>query len=138
MNSLAPVKAVASFIDLDSDDIPWEALPDPDRFYMICKPVGLKKKVGSIILTDSTVDNQQWTHGMVRILKAGPAVYVGKRYADMGLLPEDAPKVGDIVYIQPRQPMRFKVDGELYLMVQDDAVIGRVPKEHAHRIAFDI
>jgi hypothetical protein len=141
IRDLDPFAAVRPYVDLLDKDgkdlaIPLEALPYPERFNLIVKPVGIKRKVGSIILADQTVDAQQWTHGTAVVCKVGPSVFRGQRFKDMGLGPEDGPKVGDLVYIMPRNPNRFEVDGELYMLIADDGIFARLDPKHAHRITY--
>jgi co-chaperonin GroES (HSP10) len=136
-----PFAAVRPYVDLLDKDgkdltIPLEALPYPERFNLIVKPVGIKRKVGSIILADQTVDAQQWTHGTAVVCKVGPSVFKGQRFKDMDLKPSDGPKVGDLVYIMPRNPNRFEVDGELYMLIADDGIFARLDPKHAHRITY--
>lgn len=120
------------------EKIPLEAIPDPDRFNLVIKQVTIKTKIKSILLAPSTIDAQSWTHGMAVVVKRGPSVYRGKKFEDMGLSPEDGPKVGDVIYYESRAPRRFKVDGEEFLVIPDDAVIARFNRDHLSRIGFTI
>lgn len=123
----------------DDSVIPLEALPEPERFHMVVKPTGIRKKSkGGILFTDHTVSDQEWTHGIAMVCILGPSVFAGKRFEDLGLSRSNAPKVGDLVYVHARSPLRFKCDGELYLIVGDDTILGRFNKEHVHRISFTI
>jgi hypothetical protein len=136
-----PFAAVRPYILLDEEGlkplvVPLEALPYPERFNLIVRPVGIKKMMGSIILPDQVVDAQQWTHGTALVCKVGPSVFRGQRFKDMGLGPEDGPKVGDLVYVMPRNPNRFEVDGELYMLIADDGIFARLDPKHAHRITY--
>jgi hypothetical protein len=136
-----PFAAVRPYVDLVDKDgkdltIPLEALPYPERFNLIVKPVGIKKKVGSIILADQTIDAQEWTHGTAVVCKVGPSVFRGQRFKDMGLSPADAPKVGDLVYIMPRNPNRFEVDKELYMLIADDGIFARLDPKHVSRLTY--
>ena len=130
-----PFAAVQPYVDNELK-VPLEALPNPERFNLIVKPVGIKRKVGSIILADQSVDAQEWTHGTALVCKVGPSVFRGQRFKDMGLAPSDGPKVGDLVYIMPRNPNRFEVDGELYMLIADDGIYARLDPQHAHRIKY--
>lgn len=132
---LDPFASVRPYVDEDLK-IPLEALPDPERFNLIVKPVGIKRMVGKIILADQTVDAQEWTHGTVVVCKVGPAVFKGHRFKDMGIHHTDAPKVGDLLYVMPRTPNRFKVDGQIYFLVADDGIFARLDPKHAHRIEY--
>lgn len=120
------------------ETVPVEAIPNPDRFNLVIKQVEIKKKIGAIIIPGQVVDTQSYTHGMAVVVKAGPSVYRGKKFEDMGLTPEDGPKVGDVVFYESRAPRRFKVDGEEFLVIPDDAVIARFDRAHLNRIGFNL
>lgn len=130
-----PFAAVRPYVSEDLK-IPLDALPYPERFNIIVKPVGVKKMIGSLIMPDQVVDGQQWTHGTAVVCRVGPSVFRGQRFKDMGLGPEDGPKVGDLVYIMPRNPNRFKVDGEIYMLIADDGIFARLDPKQAHRIEY--
>jgi co-chaperonin GroES (HSP10) len=110
------------------------------RFQVLLRHHLLRKTSanGLIILTDQTIADQHWTHGMAEVVAVGPSVYRGKKFEDMGLTPEDGPKVGDIVFFESRAPRRFKFNGELLLMVPDDAIGFSVDPDHADKISFTI
>jgi hypothetical protein len=118
-----------------------DALPMPERFNLIVAQVAIKKKVGSLILADQTIQDQQWTHGLVVVVKVGPSVFKGKRFEDMGLSPDDAPQVGDILWVSSKTPNRFTVDRYTFFEVPDDAILARWTREqrqHLHRIGFSL
>lgn len=129
---------------LGEDLPPLDWIPDPDRFMLLVTQIGIKKKsAGGIIIPDQTVDGQEWNHNMGLVIKVGPSVYTGHRFVDMGLNKDQAPKPGDVVLFQAKTPNRLKVDlpngGErLFLQIADDAVLGRVKREHMHRIKFQV
>mgnify|MGYP001179290597 CR=1 FL=1 len=114
------------------------AIPDPERYYMIVRQVGKKRKIGSIILSEQTVADQDWTHGAAVVVKLGPSVYRGRKYEDMGLTPADAPQPGTLVMFEARSPKRIKIDGELYLIIADDATFARPSLAELGRLAFTI
>jgi co-chaperonin GroES (HSP10) len=123
---------------------PMDWIPDPDRFYLLITQVGIKtKSSGGILLPGTTVSDQEWNHGLGLVVKVGPAVYRGKRFEDMGLHPSEGPKPGDLVLFQARTPNRIKVEipgggDRLFLEIADDAILGRVQREHMHRIKFQV
>lgn len=120
------------------EKIPLEAIIEPDRFYVVVKQVAIKQKIGSILMPTSAVDAQSWTHGMALVIKVGPSVYRGRKFEDVGLTPDDGPKVGDVIYFEARTPRRLKVDGEEYLLIPDDAIMGRFSREHLARTSFTV
>jgi hypothetical protein len=116
-----------------------EAVPTPDRFYMLVTQVKIREKVGSIILPGTAVKDQDWTHGLGIVVKVGPAVYKGRRFADIGLDESDGFTPGDLVLFNAgASPNRIYVDDRLFLMITDDSVRARPKREHAHRIKFTI
>ena len=133
----APIKTPVTDMWL-GEKVPLEAIPDPDRFNLIIKQVEIKKMFGSIIAPTAVVDGQSWTHGMAIVVKCGPSVYRGRKFEDMGLGPDDGPKVHDVIFYESRAPKRFKVDGEEFLIIADDAVLARFDRKHLNRIGFSI
>lgn len=122
---------------------PLEWIPDPDRFYLLVTQVAIKRKVGNIIIPDKTVDDQVWNHGLGLVVKVGPSVYRGTRFKDMDLTPDEGPRQGDLVLFQARTPNRIEIalpEGghRLFLQIADDAILGRVKREHMHRIKFQV
>jgi co-chaperonin GroES (HSP10) len=115
-----------------------EAVPEPERFFLIVTQVAIRRKVGSIIIPDTAQEDQQWTHGLAMVVKVGPSAYVGKKFEDMGLSQAQCFKPGDLVQFESRAPRRFFVDGRLFMYIPDDAVMGRPKREHMHRIKFTI
>jgi hypothetical protein len=132
---LAPLPE--SIEDMD-DPMPDLAGIEVETTQILLKPVGIKRRKGAIIFSDQTIDDQYWTHGLGRVAKLGPSVYRGKRFADLGLSPEDAPPVGAVVNYNARTPRRVKIDGEVFIIVNDDAIGLRIDPAQAHRITFHI
>ncbi len=130
---------------LDLND-PWfgetvaeeAALPEPGKWYCIVKQIGIKRKVGSIIIPDSVQSDQQWSHGLCLVVRVGPAVYRGSKFRDMELdADKHGPKVGDIWTFQARQVRyRVKIDGEDYIEMPDDALVSRINPHELHRYSF--
>lgn len=120
-------------------DVPvLEHVPDPERYYLAVAQYKVKKKVGSILLPDSAVDAQGWTHGLAVVLKVGPCAFKGRKMEDLGLSPENAPKVGDIVCYTARVvPSRLKVDGIEVMYIPDDAPYARVTPAQAQFVTFN-
>lgn len=131
-----PRKPVKPY-DPESIQLALEHIEDMHRFYMLVKPVGIKKKTkGGIILADTTVADQEWTHGIVQVCMLGPSFYKGKRFEDQGLTPEHGPQVGQLVYIQPRTPIRFKIKGELFIAIADDGPVLTFNPDNIENISF--
>ena len=118
-------------------DLPWK----PDRWLMVVSQVKVTA-VGSIEMTDTSQDNQSWTSDIGRVIAVGPSVYQGKQFADKGLGPDDAPKVGDFVIFNAKSPLRQKYKGRIYITINDDATLGRIEsdrvEEALHNIDFTV
>jgi hypothetical protein len=113
-------------------------VPEPERYYIAVAQYKIKKRVGSILLPDSAVDAQGWTHGLAVVLKVGPCAFKGRKMEDLGLSPDNAPQVGDIVCYTARVvPSRLKVDGIDVMYIPDDAPYARVSPEMAPHISFN-
>ena len=112
-------------------------IPEPARFNIVIRQLGVREKIGSIHLPDSAKDAQSWTHGLGVVLKVGKSAYRGRKYEDLGLTSEDAPKVGDIIQFQARGvPTRFRVQGIEVMVIPDDAYYAKVLPEQVPYISF--
>lgn len=112
-------------------------IPEPARYFLVIRQVGIKDKIGSILMPDSAKDAQSYTHGLGIVLKVGPAAFKGRKFEDMGLTPEHAPKVGDIVQFQARGvPTRFKVLDIELMCIPDDAYYATVLPDQVPYISF--
>lgn len=115
---------------------PLNKLPRPKRWYMLVRQIGQKRKVRGLLLPQQMVDDQDWTHGAAVVIKLGPSVYRGRKYEELGLTPEDAPKVGEIVYFEARSPRRIWHKGQCYLIIADDATHSDDDLENLDDISF--
>ena len=111
-------------------------VPTPHRYLVLVMPVMVRSKIGNIFLPDQAVDDQLWINGLGKICAVGPGVYKGRRYEEMGLSPDDAPKIGDIVIYNAKSPNRITVGGRKLLFVNDDGLFGTVEPENAHLVQF--
>jgi co-chaperonin GroES (HSP10) len=143
VTALATSTAHATSIDTDDkwlgENIDPAKIPVPERFQLAVKQVGLRKQsAGGILLPDQVVDNQKWLQGVGVVVAKGPAVYRGKKFEDMGLHPNDAPKVGDLVMFEARAPRRAEVDGETILYIPDDAAFARPTRDQLKYLDFGL
>lgn len=112
-------------------------VPEPARYYLIIRQLGIKEKIGSVLLPDSAKDAQSYTHGVGVVLKVGPAAFKGRKFEDMGLTNEQGPKPGDVVQFQARGvPTRFKVQDIELLAIPDDAYYATVLPEQVPYVSF--
>lgn len=116
---------MASRLILDIPDL--VELPfKPDRWLLVVAQVKPKATTGGIEVVDLVQENLAWTSGLGRVMAVGPAVYEGRQFADKGLGPADAPKVGDFVIFNAKTPLRIPYKGRDYIFINDDAPLARV------------
>lgn len=132
---------------IDLIDDPWmgEDIPEAvlkglhlELWHCLVKQIGIKRKKGSILLPDQVVHDQEWTHGLCMVVHAGPAAYRGKKFEDLGIKPEDAPKPGELYLFTARSPERIKVNDQTFILVPDDALKVRVERQYINDISFKI
>lgn len=111
-----------------------------ERYQILVRQLGIKKRIGTIIVPDSVVDSQRWTHGLVMVIKLGPGVYAGKRFEDMGLSRDDAPKPGDVWAIESRISASRRCDllGSEYFILPDDCGFMRIERDAAHLVTYKV
>src|SRR5688572_20302982 len=96
---------LASRLVLDIPEI--KPLPfEPDRWLILVAQVGIKTTTGGIEIPTIVGENMAWTSGLGRVMALGKAVYQGRQFAEKGLTPEDAPKVGSYVLFNAKTPLR--------------------------------
>ena len=134
--SVPPVALGTSMHVYDLDTPVPNGVPTPERFLIALMPVDIKARIGSIFIPDSAIEAQMWVNGLGKVCAVGPGVYRGRRFEEMGLTPEDGPKVGDIVVYNSKSPNRLTVDGRTIIFVADDAITSRVDPALAHLIKF--
>jgi hypothetical protein len=124
---------------MHGETVPVEDLiPNPARYFMMVRQIGIREKIGSLYLPDSAKDAQSYTHGLAIVLKLGPAAYKGRKFEDMGLDPEvHAPKIGDIVQFQARGvPARYRVCDIDLIALPDDSYYGTVEPHQVPFVSF--
>lgn len=140
------VAKLADVIAIDSND-PWhgasvpplENIPDPDLWYMTVRQLGIKEKIGSIYVPDSVKDSQGWTQGMAVVVKVGPCCFKGRKYEDLGVTPEMAPKAGDIILFKASSvPTRYRVNDVELMIIPDDAFHSRATPDQCAHLSFKL
>jgi hypothetical protein len=116
-----------------------DKVPDPERWNLCIRQLGIKEKIGSLYIPDSVKDAQSYTHGMGVVLKVGKCVYRGRKYEDLGLTPEDGPQVGDIICFRAHTaPTRLKVQDIEVMYIPDDAFYARATPDMVDSISFKL
>ena len=102
-------------------------LHEPHPYRMFVMPVRLRKKTrGGIHIPDELIDAQLWNQQIGKVARMGSACFRGGKWRDMGI--EEPPfKVGAIIQINPRSPIRFEFRGVTYIVLNDDQYIGHMP-----------
>lgn len=102
-------------------------LAKPPIWKIFAIPVRQRSKTkGGIILTDESLDIQNWTHRLYKIAACGKHVYRGDDYERLGVTEDEAPKVGDLWIVQPKNPDRFVYKGHTVVILNDDMLQGRI------------
>lgn len=98
-------------------------------------PVGMRTaSKGGIMLTEKMTEDQQWVHGLGKIVGVGPLAYKGAQWEACD--PAHLPKVGDIVLFNPKSPARVTKDDHLIVILNDDQITAKVDPAHAEGFQF--
>lgn len=110
---------------------------NPSIWRILAMPVRLRRVTkGGIHIPDESLDAAEWHHQLFKLAHVGPAVYKGKAYAGFDIPEEEAPHVGDLWLIDPKQPRRFKYDGKTVLIISDDQLLVRVKPAGVDKLSF--
>jgi co-chaperonin GroES (HSP10) len=131
----ANVVGDSEFSEIDSP-VPNGVIDRVCMFNLVVAPIAVRTKIGSIFLPAKVVDDSKWYHGLGQVKFVGEACYTGRRFEDMGLTPDKAPKVGDLVYYNAKTPARLKIDGKLYVVLTDDSITMVFDREGIDRLNF--
>ena len=111
---------------------PYEPFPDVDPQ---CKPAGFRVLVqiraprthskGGIAFAVDVTEAEKWHQSIAKVLELGPRSY---RDRETGKAWDEGPwcKKGDIVRIPKHGNDRFKIDGVLFAIINDDDILGVV------------
>lgn len=101
-----------------------KVLPKAPGHRVLLRPLPAVTKIGSIILSDITVDRQERIISVARVLAVGPDAYLDEQKFPSG---EPWCEVGDFVLIGKHAGYRFEYDGVKMVTINDDEVINVVP-----------
>lgn len=110
-----------------------EGVPDPILYRVILMPVELPTEIklssGLIIAKhQQTIDRESWNNMLARVVKLGPLCFTHPRFAAMGMT-EPPIRIGDLVLITARVPLRFQFKGVTMFVTSDDQIFARVADE---------
>ena len=132
-----------------------EGVPDPGLWRVALMPVGqVQKTRGSIILPDETLDTQNWTHPLWKVLKVGPLACRGPAYA--GFTEEELAETranlvpGALYLVDAKAPRRYDLRVQVWdadknamvdkkmviIVVNDDQLWSRVDPAHLDKLSF--
>lgn len=110
----------------------YDPFPDIDPQ---CKPAGFRVLVqirapkthskGGLVLAPDVTEAEKWHQSIAKVLAVGPRSYKDR---ETGYQWTEGPwcKAGDIVRIPKHGNDRFKIDGILFAIINDDDVLGVV------------
>jgi hypothetical protein len=119
------------------------ALVDTGKLYVplwkvVTTPVNQRSITkGGILLADESVDIQDWTHQLHKVVLVGPHVYKGPQYQGYDITDDQIPKVGQLWIVDPKHPVRFRYRGRLFLILNDDQLRLKAHEDDVEHISFN-
>lgn len=110
----------------------------PPLWKILAMPVGMRRKSkGGILMVDETLDVQNWTHQLYKIVAVGPHVFRGKAYESYDITDAERPQVGQIWIIDSKQPRRFQYKGHTLVVITDDSLNVQVDPADVENLKFN-
>ncbi len=97
----------------------------PVGWQLLIKPMSGAEKVGSILLTDATVNENKIAASVCEVIAMGPDSYMDEKFGSPWC------SVGDFVMVGKFTGSRFNYEGEELRLINDDQVIGTVDNPEA-------
>jgi len=105
---------------------------------IMAMPVGIRRTSrGGIMLPDETIDVQNWTHQLYKIVAVGNHVFRGKAYESYDITEDERPQIGDLWIIDSKQPRRFQYKGHTFVVITDDSLNVRVDPSDVENLKFN-
>ena len=98
-------------------------LPKPFLWRILVRPLGPAKKVGNILLADSTIDKMNAASTVGRILSIGELAFTRPDMVDLTYLPQK----GDYITFGMWAGFKFEYDGVRLITINDDEIVNIVP-----------
>lgn len=117
-------------------------LPQPYLWKVLVMPIGNPGKTsGGVWLTETSNEEQMWTHGIGRVAAIGPLAFRSGGFARMirdGVYDPavHAPKVNDLVVFNPKSPNKITYAGRLFQQISDDEISMTVEEHQAENFEF--
>ena len=123
MNKLLVPKHVAVAREKKKEKDEMAKIPDPTGWRIVILPhKGVEKTKGGVILSDTLIQEQQWTTNVGLVLKLGPMAYEDKNKFPTGPWCKEK----DWVIFARYAGSRLKIDGGELRILNDDEVLGVV------------
>jgi co-chaperonin GroES (HSP10) len=123
VNKLLVPKHVAVAREKKKEKDEMAKIPDPTGWRIVILPhKGVEKTKGGVILSDTLIQEQQWTTNVGLVLKLGPMAYEDKDKFPTGPWCKEK----DWVIFARYAGSRLKIDGGELRILNDDEVLGVV------------
>jgi len=123
VNKLLVPKHVAVAREKKKEKDEMAKIPDPTGWRIVILPhKGVEKTKGGVILSDTLIQEQQWTTNVGLVLKLGPMAYEDKNKFPTGPWCKEK----DWVIFARYAGSRLKIDGGELRILNDDEVLGVV------------
>ena len=123
MNKLLVPKHAAIAREKKKEKDEMAKIPNPTGWRMVILPhKGVEKTKGGVILSDTLIQEQQWTTNVGLVLKLGPMAYGDKNKFPTGPWCKEK----DWVIFARYAGSRLKIDGGELRILNDDEILGVV------------
>jgi len=123
VNKLLVPKHVAVAREKKKEKDEMAKIPDPTGWRIVILPhKGVEKTKGGVILSDTLIQEQQWTTNVGLVLKLGPMAYEDKNKFPTGPWCKEK----DWVIFARYAGSRLKIDGGELRILNDDEILGVV------------
>ena len=121
--------------DPELEAVPEDMLPEPVGYRILVEMIPPKTKTsGGIILTDKSIEAQEFQRFVGKVIRFGPLCYLGnpRKYGE-----EAWCKPGDWVVFGAYTGERIQIKGHHYRFVNDDQIMAIAPDPTAIKIYVD-
>jgi chaperonin GroES len=123
VNKLLVPEHVAAAREKKKEKDEMAKIPDPTGWRIVILPhKGVEKTKGGVILSDTLIQEQQWTTNVGLVLKLGPMAYEDKDKFPTGPWCKEK----DWVIFARYAGSRLKIDGGELRILNDDEILGVV------------
>lgn len=109
---------------------PPDGMCIPFLYRALIKAFAREQSKGGVLLTQASVDDQEWFMGLGKVVAVGPCFGKGPQFDRIGVTPDMLPKAGDIVLFDARQCSRLRRHGEKFLTATENEIKAIVSPWH--------